>query len=741
MWLPDVEASGSPASGVVVLGINKVECLDNYLDYVPPGDLPAALAANTDFDYPIFVYRGKVSAANVIGVVRTYEGSLDAVSNYGLMGGNAHLNSGPTLEAQVMKAFFYDGADGLTFYMIQNSAGGEFTNTARIFMTEKNNSTGSSLLLSDEPGDIIPIDSDSTKKLLELPLTSTLYDGLFTYTNETAGGIIGTFDDLTEIRNWEIVLDPIDTGNIIMIKAVDGRDDSELILAQGPVKVNFDFSTLREPIGEEDFENDTPDTKNAYGNLVGVDTDVGEEGWWFRFVGDPGGPAGANPYSLLDGTYGNLPGDINSGKVFSIVSVVADQNIRLWRDFEPGVLGFVDGVDNFGKGWTAPFQKAEPRIYSINTSARDKFTDTSRPVTINDLRVLCTSYGSPATTFSVTIIDEDGNAFAFPERTVYVRNDFTNALTWVSFGSPTATEVVMVETDPSTLEEPPSGTIVGTSVSQKFKKELDLRKIKRLIVDIKNAEENQNVLGIHSIAGILDGMPRWPDGNARGVAEPNAYAIIEAFASYWAYKTPSDGYPDPPNNVIGYYLWDWWSPPTAVLDKWNIIPGFEGESIKSAAGPGVTALWKDPMEEIRNNRIIFTPIPPTDGCQMFWKQVDWLERGHRIGAACSFYVVIDGMGFIIVKRSVGTDTTCGGGESADNPCVFTFTSAGEGHPAIAWPSMGGEEFIGKPTSGYVTFIKDDELSERIIDKLVAGDVSNINGDPVNNIPFVIFPSI
>jgi hypothetical protein len=99
------------------------------------------------------------------------------------------------------------------------------------------------------------------------------------------------------------------------------------------------------------------------------------------------------------------------------------------------------------------------------------------------------------------------------------------------------------------------------------------------------------------------------------------------------------------------------------------------------------------------------------------------------------------MGFIVVKRSVGTDTTCGGGESADNPCVYTFASAGEGHPAIAWPSMGGEEFIGKPTSGFVTFIKDDDLSTRIIEKLAAGQVTNINGDPLNNIPFIIFPSL
>lgn len=729
-----------------MLGIQKVECLDNYLDYIPPGDLPAAIAANTEFDYPIFIYRGRVSAANVIGVVRPYEGSLTAAANYGLVGGNAHLKNGPALEARVLKAFFYEGADGLTFYMIQNSAGGEFSNTARIFVTEKNNSTGSELVLSDEPGDLIVVDSDSTKKLLELPLDSTMFDGLFTYVNETAGGVIGKFDDLTALRTWEIIFDPIDSGNIIMIKAADGKDDSELILAQGPVKIDYDFSaqreiTERQPVSQEDLEDDSSDSENAYGNLVGVSTDVGEDSWWFRFVGDPGGPTGANPYSLLDGTYGNLVGDVNTGKLFSVVSTVANQNIRLWRDYEPGSIGFVSAVANESGGWPVPFQTVDPRIYSIDGPARDRFTDTSLPITIQDLRVLCTCFGSPATTFSITVIDEDGNAWEFPERTIQVRNDFVNALTWISFGDPASDDVVMVETNPDTLDSPPTDTITGTRVDEKFKKELDLRKLKRIIIDIKHAEQDQNVIGIHSIAGMVNNMSRWPEGHPRRASEPWAYAIIEAFATYWGYTEPSNGWPVKPDNVIGYYLWEWWSPPRALKDIWTIIPGFEGESIKSAAGPGVTPLLKDPMEEIRNNRIIFTPIPPTDGCQMLWKQVDWLERGHRIGAACSFYVVIDGMGFIVVKRSVGTDTSCGGGESADNPCVYTFTSSNEGHPAIAWPSMGGEEFIGKPTSGFVTFIKDEDLSTRIIEKLAAGEVTNINGDPLNNIPFIIFPSL
>lgn len=136
--------------------------------------------------------------------------------------------------------------------------------------------------------------------------------------------------------------------------------------------------------------------------------------------------------------------------------------------------------------------------------------------------------------------------------------------------------------------------------------------------------------------------------------------------------------------------------------------------------------------------IIFTPI--NAGCLMPYKQVVWLERGHRIGAACSAVVELDGQEYIIVKRSIGDDSTCGGGESLANPCVSTYIDLGLGHPAIAWPTANGEEFIGIPTSGYQGFVFDEELSNRILEKMAAGEMTNVNGDPVTNIPFVLFPT-
>jgi hypothetical protein len=144
------------------------------------------------------------------------------------------------------------------------------------------------------------------------------------------------------------------------------------------------------------------------------------------------------------------------------------------------------------------------------------------------------------------------------------------------------------------------------------------------------------------------------------------------------------------------------------------------------------------IEENITDPIIFTPI--NAGCLMPYKQVVWLERGHRIGAACSAVVELDGQEYIVVKRSIGDDITCGGGESLANPCVSTYIDLGLGHPAIAWPTANGEEFIGIPTSGYQGFVFDEELSNRILDKIRAGDMTNVNGDPATNIPFVIFPT-
>jgi hypothetical protein len=722
----------------VILGINKVECMDRFIADTPPQDRQAAIEYGTAFESPIYIYRRAISSTNVIGAIRPYEGDLSASANYGLVGGNANLQFGPELETGVMKVFFYNGTDGLTFYLIQNKKNGTFTNESRIFVSSSNNSAPLSVVVSDEPGDLIESSSNSIKRVLDLPLDATLFDGLFNYVDQTAGGVIGVFDDLTEIRDWEVNLDAVDTGQLTMLKAADGHDDSEIVLAQGPLKVDYDFSNEREPIEE----GETPDPRTAWGGLTGLTSG----NWYYKFVGDD--PSSRlNPYSLFDGTYaGPASFDIGIGNVFTIYNSVKDQNIRLWRDYkaESSDVALVPAA-GLGEWIKPPQTNVNMLLYTANSEAKNIYAK-NNPISVSDLRVLATSLTHPAVTFSLTLVDEDGNAFEFPERTIYKQGttaDENQAVQWISFGTPIEPEVVIVESDPTTLESPPDGPIIGTEVTGDFKFDLDLRKLSRLIIDIKHCEEGggRPIIGIHTIAAMTN-FKRFPTGGSNDQKEPFAYVIIESFARYWRYEVPADGWPDPyiPDNWIGFNIAQWW-PPLAVNDVWSIIQGFDGESIRSGAGPRISDLEKDPTEEIKNNRIIFTTIPPSDGCQMHWKQVDWLERGHRIGAACSFFITVDGMSFIVSKRSIGVDTTCGGGESADNPCVQTFVEAGVGHPAIAWPSIDGDEFIGKPTSGFITFVKDDALSDRILEEFAKGNATQISGDPQLNIPFVLFPSL
>lgn len=148
--------------------------------------------------------------------------------------------------------------------------------------------------------------------------------------------------------------------------------------------------------------------------------------------------------------------------------------------------------------------------------------------------------------------------------------------------------------------------------------------------------------------------------------------------------------------------------------------------------------------DIPLSKYILTPRCPLDGCDMHHKQVEWYERGWRIGACCGALVEIDGVKWIVVKRSIGIDTSCGGGESEENPCIKESIENGLGHPAIAWPTINGEEFIGRPTSGFARFVKDSELNDKIIAALSLGSAIEYRGnmtfaDINDKIPFILFP--
>lgn len=149
--------------------------------------------------------------------------------------------------------------------------------------------------------------------------------------------------------------------------------------------------------------------------------------------------------------------------------------------------------------------------------------------------------------------------------------------------------------------------------------------------------------------------------------------------------------------------------------------------------------------------VILTKLTPGSSCQMHYKQVQWYERGWRIGACCGALVEEGGVDYLVVKRSIGTDISCGGGESETTICISQFVETGQGHPAIAWPAVpvspddgmpggNGEEFLGIPTSGFVNFVKDEALSTALLNKIQSNDIIRKIGRPELNIPFILFPS-
>jgi hypothetical protein len=170
-------------------------------------------------------------------------------------------------------------------------------------------------------------------------------------------------------------------------------------------------------------------------------------------------------------------------------------------------------------------------------------------------------------------------------------------------------------------------------------------------------------------------------------------------------------------------------------------PAAKINTIWSGSGTGglLTNQSGVPNAQGNPNRIIFSRIPPGAGCQMHYKQVQWYERGWRINACCGALVSVGGIQYIVVKRSLGVDTSCGGGESITTPCIAQYIDT-DGHPAIAWPTVDGEEFLGLPTSGFVNFVKDDSLSTSILSAINSGQATRTKGNPGANIPFILFPA-
>ena len=156
--------------------------------------------------------------------------------------------------------------------------------------------------------------------------------------------------------------------------------------------------------------------------------------------------------------------------------------------------------------------------------------------------------------------------------------------------------------------------------------------------------------------------------------------------------------------------------------------------------PGVGGEELENIEVEMVGATCLTSPAPEEGvfyCDMGPLQVEWYETGWKTGACCGVYVEAGGVKWIVVKRSIGIDMTCGGGESLNTPCIrqaynFCF------HPSIAWPTINGFDFLGKPTSMQRMF-RDINLEAEILNKIRNDQALQTKGNPKDTFEAIIFP--
>lgn len=213
--------------------------------------------------------------------------------------------------------------------------------------------------------------------------------------------------------------------------------------------------------------------------------------------------------------------------------------------------------------------------------------------------------------------------------------------------------------------------------------------------------------------GTIKTMPVSVVGNVSGIHQDGFYKLEDAQAAYLGLRQ-SFYHP-------GGSLWLW------IKD----IPVDDNSGSITVQITRLDCLEPSGTEEGSEGGLIET-------CDMAASQVDWYERGWRIEECCGAYLTYGGQKWLVVKRSIGIDMSCGGGESPNTPCLKKFIDGGYGHPAVAWPTLDGIEFEGKPTSGSVVFGWDQTLSDAFIAQIKAGGVLKKIGN-AEDIQLILFP--
>jgi hypothetical protein len=161
------------------------------------------------------------------------------------------------------------------------------------------------------------------------------------------------------------------------------------------------------------------------------------------------------------------------------------------------------------------------------------------------------------------------------------------------------------------------------------------------------------------------------------------------------------------------------------------LPSFQSQE---TSGNIIVQLAKVNKKNIISKPKTDTPLD-SGACSMPASQLAWYEKSWQEGKACGCVVKLNGQDYIVVKRSIDPDDSCGGRETLRSECMQRFT-VDNVPPAIAWPTFDGENFIAKPR-GQAYFVHDPDLNKVILDKISTGEATQLKG----TFNIILFPTV